>query len=99
MLGIIDKTLVLGFDRILQIVYAVITAVESVEDCCRHFLTGIVSAGSAIDLTGFRSSLIHCKEDKEQRVQKPIPDIILDGADEEKNFESTQLHVEKFVKE
>ena len=45
------------------------------------------------------NELIHCKEDKEQRVQKPIPDIILDGADEEKNFESTQLHVEKFVKD
>jgi len=42
-------------------------------------------------------SMVHCKEDKEQRVQKQIPDVVLDAADEEDNFESTYQEVKRFT--
>lgn len=43
------------------------------------------------------NALVHCKDDKEQRVQKQMPDELLDGAAETENTETTFQPIEEFV--
>ena len=43
------------------------------------------------------NALVHCRDDKEQRVQKQIEDAVLENADEAENYEATRRYITEFA--